>query len=195
MISAPEPNMPLRCKMKFFRKQTQRLRRTAALISTERVSSQCSPQIQTSAPQIQICAHFSQRNHLQNYPFPKQNYRPDSSTATYFQLLAQAAWWPHLDLPSFGINAGHGIRSQAQPNYSVAPWASGEDFHTPQLCFSRNITRRLSGPLEPRSGCNFNLCTPVRAGPRDYRHSLGGNSPPSIKKKGSRQPVRCARAM
>ena len=35
---------------------------------------------------------------------------------------------------------------------------------------------------------------PVRAGPRDCRHSLGGNSPPGNKENGSRQAVRCARA-
>ena len=37
--------------------------------------------------------------------------------------------------PSFGIDAGHEIRSQAQPDYSVAPWTSRADFHTPPQSF------------------------------------------------------------
>ena len=84
MIPAPPKDMPLRVQLKFFRTQAQWLRRTADVISSELVSSQCAPQIQT-------CAHLPQRNHLQNYPFPQKNYRPDSSTAIYFQSQEQAA--------------------------------------------------------------------------------------------------------
>ena len=47
----------------------------------------------------------------------------------------QAARWQHLELPFFGIDAGHGIRSQAQPDCSVAPWTSRADFHTPPQSF------------------------------------------------------------
>ena len=128
--------MPLRFQLKFLGSHAQFLRRTADVISSELVSSQ-------RAPQIQTCAHLPQRNHLQNYPFPQNNYRPDVSTAIYFQSPEQPVRWQHLDLPSFGIDAGHGIRSRAQPDYSIAPWTSRADFHTPQQSF---LSQHYSAP-------------------------------------------------
>ena len=70
MIPAPQSNMPLRVQLKFFRTQAQRLRRTADVISSDLVSSQCAPQsgalvstLAQCAPQIQTCAHFPQQNY------------------------------------------------------------------------------------------------------------------------------------
>ena len=92
---------------------------------------------------------FTTAKSLQNYPFSQNNYRPDSSTTIYFQSPEQAARWQHLDLPSFGIDAGHEIRSQAQPDYSVAPWTSRADFHTPPQSF---LSQHYSAP--PRTARN-----------------------------------------
>ena len=51
MIPAPPKDMPLCVQLQFFRTQAQRLRRTADVISSELVSSQCAPQTR-----IQTCA-------------------------------------------------------------------------------------------------------------------------------------------
>ena len=120
--------------------------------------------------------------------------QPDSSTANrdYFHSPAQSAQWTHLKIPSFGIDAGHGIGSQARPDYFVVPWTSGADFHTPrqrfvsQNCSARNFKLCIARTsLAPRLSTLPRWKQPARHGNRRAGNSrLGGNSRP-VKEKGS----------
>ena len=62
MIPAPPRNMSLLVQLKFFRTKGQRLRRTAGVISSDLVSSQC-------ATQIQICSHLPPQDYFPGLQF------------------------------------------------------------------------------------------------------------------------------
>ena len=84
MIPAPEPNMPLWCKVKFFRNQAQRLRRTAAVISSDAQSLFLGFKLPLLRFKLAPIFHSEITFKITPWqPLPQQNYRSDSSTATY----------------------------------------------------------------------------------------------------------------
>ena len=136
MIPSPEPNMKPRCMLKFIRNQPQRLRRTAALISSDLVRSSDSD-----------LHPFSTARSPSKLPISTAKLSARFVNCNLFSVACTSRAMD-LVLPSFDIHAGHGIGSQARPDFSAARWTRGADFHSSIL--SCNIPRRLRGPLDPK---------------------------------------------
>ena len=190
MIPALPKDMPLRVQLKFFRTQAQRLRRTADFISSEFVSSQCAAQIQT-------CAHLLQRNQPSKLPLSTEQLQARFVNHNLFSVAgasgAMAASRPPLLWHRCW--AWDSLSSTTRLLSGRSPLDQSSGFSHSTTVFSVATLLGASADRSKRGLVAISTSAlPVRAGPRDCRHSLGGNSPPGNKENGSRQAVRCARA-
>ena len=167
MIPAPEPNMPLQCKLKFFRKQTHRLRRTAALISSDLISPQCSSEwsscINTVLLKFKPATIFHSKITCETcnltvvpirpeYEIVERRARFSLKIQDNFKLISD---YPP-DLPGFRLSEV--VRwpafkwARCQPSASEWTWRSGVQVHVQSECKikGRTLGASLTGTVKHR---------------------------------------------